>query len=217
LSGGVGPDSVGGRGTATAGAASIQTIGSDPLNVFNVSVAVGGNRVLIRWLPPTDPTFDHVTILRTPPGTPKTVYTGRGVSFLDPGLHFGTTYRYVLVAFDRSGMGSSGVVVLATPRPQLLVSPKPGAKLRAPVLFRWKRINHATYYNLQLFLNGKKVLSIWPRSTQLTLKGHWKWGGKLRHLVKGGRYTWFVWPGLGLRSNGKYGQLLGFNSFQVVK
>ena len=60
----------------------------------------------------------------------------------------------------------------------------------------------ATYYNVQLFRNGKKVLTAWPTSTSFRLHDAWKFEGRTQRLTPG-RYRWYVWPGIGLRSDGR--------------
>ncbi len=203
--------------TCRAGSSALPTDRTPPTDVRNLSVLLGGNHLLLRWHLPPDTDFDHLLIIRTlAGGSPLPVYQGHGLSFIDPRLQYGKTYRYVIVSYDKFGNGSPGLVVLATPHRQRLLAPKTGAKLHAPVAFHWMPIYGATYYNLQLFLNGKKVLSVWPHSTSFTLARHWKWGGKIRHLVAGEHYTWFIWPGIGPRKQDKYGKLEGFSSFNVL-
>ena len=62
---------------------------------------------------------------------------------------------------------------------------------------------------------GRKVLTAWPSTNRLTLTSSWLFA---KTVVKfgPGRYTWFVWPGLGLVKDRHYGELLG-QSWFVVK
>ena len=57
---------------------------------------------------------------------------------------------------------------------------------------------------MQLWLRGRKVLSTWPSTPAL----------QLPHL-RPGAYTWLVWPGLGPRSQHRYGPLIGRSTFVV--
>jgi hypothetical protein len=55
---------------------------------------------------------------------------------------------------------------------------------------------------------------VWPTRTRFALKKTWKFAGRTYRLTPG-TYRWFVWPGFGSRSQGKYGQLLGQSTFTV--
>ena len=60
----------------------------------------------------------------------------------------------------------------------------------------------ASYYNVQVWLDGKKRLTLWPAVPSLHLTN-----------LPRGNYTWFVWPGVGPRSQHRYGALLGKSTF----
>ena len=72
----------------------------------------------------------------------------------------------------------------------------------------------ASYYNVQLFNAGKKILSVWPVTTHLKLPGSWTFAGK-KHRLVAGTYRWYVWPGYGPRKASKYGKLLGGSLFVI--
>ena len=74
----------------------------------------------------------------------------------------------------------------------------------------------AQYYNAQLLLNGKKVLSVWPASPTYALKKNWKYLGR-KYTLKPGLYTWYVFPGYGARAAVHYGSLMGSRTFQIVR
>ena len=107
------------------------------------------------------------------------------------------------------------MVVSATPTALLLASPKPGARVVKPPLLRWAPVASAKYFNVQLYRGGKKILSAWPSATRLQLTARWTYA-KLPYTLKPGRYTWYVWPGVGARSAAVYGPLLGTSSFVVT-
>ena len=86
--------------------------------------------------------------------------------------------------------------------------------VQSPPLLVWQRVPGATYYNVQIFRNGRKVLSSWPRRNRLALRSKWSFGGTRQQLVPG-RYRWYVWPGSGPRTRARYGRLLGANAFVV--
>ncbi len=144
-----------------------------------------------------------------------TVYNGLRNTFTSSGLRNGVVYRFVVVAIDRAGNTSKSVVVTETPVAPALASPLAGARVATPPILRWARIASATYYNVQLYLNGTKALSAWPATTRLQLARSWSYDGKA-YTLKPGRYTWYVWPGIGGRAAAVYGPLLGKSTFVVT-
>jgi hypothetical protein len=149
-------------------------------------------------------------------GDERVVYTGTGSSYTDRGLTNGVEYRYVVSAVDAAGNHSAGVAAVIVPRRNLLKSPKDGAKLRKAPKLIWALDSEAQYYNAQLLLNGKKILSVWPVRPAYPLKKSWKYEGR-KYTLKPGTYTWFVWPGYGARSAVDYGELMGSRTFRIVR
>jgi hypothetical protein len=82
-------------------------------------------------------------------------------------------------------------------------------------LLRWVPVRKAAFYNVQLFRNGRKILSAWPVKTRLRLRKTWKWDGRRRTLVPG-TYRWFVWPAYKRKGAVRYGKPLGFSDFVVA-
>jgi HYR domain len=146
----------------------------------------------------------------------QVVYTGTESSYTDRGLTNGVEYRYVVMAVDAAGNHSAGVAAVAVPRRNLLKSPKDGAKLRKAPKLSWVVDGEAQYYNTQLLLDGKKILSVWPVRPSYAVKKSWKFEGR-KYTLKPGVYTWFVWPGYGPRSAVDYGELMGSRTFQIVR
>jgi hypothetical protein len=168
------------------------------------------------WSSPPDADFDHVKVMvstsvRKPAST--VVYTGRATRYLNKHFRNGSYYRYTLIAFDHAGNASRAVSKEVKPS-ALLGSPRDNRFARSPLTFAWAAVPKATYYNLQLFFKGRKVLSTWPVKAKRTLGGSWSFGGHAYRLKKG-TYTWFVWPGFGPRAKGKYGQMVGQATFKV--
>jgi hypothetical protein len=95
-----------------------------------------------------------------------------------------------------------------------LFAPKAGARVTKPPLLRWRVARGATYYNVQLFRSGRKVLSAWPTRTALQLQSPWRFSGRTMRL-SAGSYQWYVWPGYGRPSARRYGRLLGTSTFVV--
>jgi hypothetical protein len=71
----------------------------------------------------------------------------------------------------------------------------------------------ADHYNAQVYRNGRKIFSAWPRKPQLKLKASWRFNGRT-YRMRPGVYTWIVWPAV---SPTRYGKMLGQSSFRIVK
>jgi hypothetical protein len=92
---------------------------------------------------------------------------------------------------------------------------KAKAKAKRPTL-TWRARPRVKYYNLQLFRNGRKILSAWPTVAHYTLKPSWRYHGRTYKLAAG-RYRWYVWPGYGPRAAHRYGRLLAKGAVSVPK
>jgi large repetitive protein len=91
-------------------------------------------------------------------------------------------------------------------------SPARGARLTAPPLLRWKAVARARHYNVQVFRNGRKVLSAWPARPRLQLKRSWKFRGRTLRFTRG-TYAWIVWPNV----RGRYARAVVQSNFRVVR
>ena len=170
----------------------------------------------LAWQPPSDPDFAYVALTRFPATTGATiVYHGRGTAFTDRTVMNGVTYRYVLTAYDAAGNASAGVSVSARPR-SLLLAPRDGARLRHPPILRWVATSGAAYYNVQLWRDGRKIQSAWPRRPRIAVRSSWRYRGRL-YTLRPGTYRWYVWPGFGSPAAAQYGNLLGFGRFAIVR
>jgi hypothetical protein len=153
------------------------------------------------------------TLVRTPgfEGAPSAVvFEGPGAGFIDRRVRNGRQYRYVLTVSDAAGNAASrDFMVIPGPR---LLAPDKRALVAAPPLLKWTAVRGARYYNVQLFRDGRKILSAWPKRPQLQLRKTWRFRGR-RHRLVDGRYQWYVWPGVGSRSARKYGERIGARSF----
>jgi hypothetical protein len=162
-----------------------------------------------------------VMVMRSPAGARAAqsgvVYDGTGDGFTDTGLKNGTRYTYLVQAADLAGnvaSGSTTVTPTADASTKYLLSPGAGSSLSRPPLLRWRKIARASYYNVQLFRNGKKILSAWPTKPHYQLHSRWRYGGQ-RHRLVHGTYRWLLWAGYGHRSAHRYGKLLGRRTFVV--
>jgi hypothetical protein len=80
---------------------------------------------------------------------------------------------------------------------------------------RWTPVLGASYYNVQLYRGGEKVLSAWPTRTSLQLTRRWSYNGHRR--LRPGTYYWYVWPGFGPRAATRYGPEIGRRKFVIVR
>jgi hypothetical protein len=184
--------------------------------VTGVWVATGNRLVRLIWRLPADADLDRVTVARsTGNGAPAIVHEGLASQVTDRPPRNGVTYLYFLTAHDRAGNSSPAIGVTARPVSSRLTSPLDGARPASPPVLRWALVRRATYYNVQLWRNNRKILSTWPSRTRVALRQRWRFAGRTRRLTPG-VYRWYVWPGLGSRARARYGRLLGTRMFVVV-
>jgi hypothetical protein len=179
-----------------------------------VQVTPGNHRVDVSWTLPGD--ANEVTLSRSRQGisaAPVVVYSGSGSSFLDRGLTNGVKYRYALTDIDQAG-NSTTKVVPAIPTASSL-RPFVGTVVSSPPRLTWKAVKRARYYNVQLYIGRKKVLSTWPRTASLQLTQRWNFRGR-SYTLRPGHYRWYVWPGFGSMRANDYGKRIGRSSFRVV-
>jgi hypothetical protein len=134
-------------------------------------------------------------------------------SYLDTGLRAGRTYHYRLSAADEAANQASKTLEFVA-RGALLY-PAPGERVKKPPLLVWAAERGASYYNVVL-VRGRRVFSAWPVRARLQLPRAWTYHGR-RYKLRPGTYRWFVWPGRGPLSAGRYGKLLGGSSFVVSR
>jgi uncharacterized repeat protein (TIGR01451 family) len=171
----------------------------------------------LSWRLPVDTDLAGVVITRTTSGSRAklTLYRGRGTAYTDRRVRAGARYSYRVRTYDATGNTSAGVVVSGAPRLLALFAPPPNARVASPPLLRWLPAKNATYYNVQLFHSGHKVLSAWPRSPLLQLRATWRFQ-QHEYRLEPGAYRWYVWPAYGRRGSERYGSLLGQSAFRVT-
>ena len=93
------------------------------------------------------------------------------------------------------------MVGVSTPcnRPSIKISPK--------VALSWPVVDGADYYNVQIYLRGKKIASVWPTSPKLSYD--------TTGLVPG-TYVWYVWPASEVNGKSVFGRSIGRATFQVT-
>ncbi len=190
-----------------------------PRDVGGLRRSVGYKKLNIAWNRPPDSDFDHVRVLiatarKGAKSVPqKAVYTGKGAHYTNKHFKSGRYYLYRILSYDHAGNQSRGVDVVVPPS-ILLRAPRDKGVVHGPPRLVWAKIAKATFYNVQLYRGGSKILSAWPRAATLRVKGHWSYSGRHFRLKKG-QYQWFVWPGFGPRAKGQYGRRLGQATFTV--
>ena len=172
--------------------------------------------VTLSWVKPIALDLERVQVvlnLKRAPATPadgKSVYKGLGTS-TKLKLRAGQTGYLALYAYDHTGNFSPKpartVVKLAALIP---LRPLNGSVVRsASPKLSWKAKAGTAYYNVQVFVKGKRVLTGWPSKASFTIPK-----GKL----KPGTYVWYVWPAVkGKRSSPTFGKLIGRATFTYKK
>ena len=179
----------------------------------DVTATPNDNQVRLRWAPPADAETIEVARI-TGTGLPALLFRGAATSFTDRGLKNGKRRRYLVTSIDRAGNRAVDRAH-AVPTSSPLLSPAEGARLEKPRLLDWEGVKRATYYNVQLYRGHEKVLTRWPRSSELQLPEKWRFAG-VRRRFGPGSFTWFVFPAFGERSDRRFGELLGKSTFRVV-
>jgi hypothetical protein len=80
---------------------------------------------------------------------------------------------------------------------------------------QWKEVTQATYYNVVLWRDGKRVLDLWPSSARAVMPTTTSVGNEPHARLSPGRYLWFVYPGFGARPARHYGALAASGVFVV--
>ena len=181
----------------------------------DVTVSPGAGVNALRWRSTSG--TDTVVVERSRRGAaaPETVFRGAGVSFADTGIVDGAEYVYTLRAYDEAGNASAPVSVRALPKVLVLRRLPYVPRVEAAPILRWKPDLRATYYHVQLFHRGRRILASWPTRPELELRPTWSWGGRRRRLEPGA-YRWYVWAGRGRPSAARYVRL-GTAAFTVVR
>jgi hypothetical protein len=182
---------------------------------LRASTTTSDQDVTVNWQ--TSAELSALTITRSPGVRGEgdsVVDRGRGDgTFNDTRVTNGVDYRYTITAIDQAGNVTTRVL-RATPGPRLL-SPVGGVEITSPPVLAWTAIRGASYYNVQIYRDGQKVLSVWPSHPELGLTRSWKFDDHRFHL-RPGRYRWYVWPGFGARSAARYGQKVGSGRFVML-
>jgi hypothetical protein len=177
---------------------------------FQIKARKGGARLL--WRGSAD--VKSFELLRAPGlkgAAQSVVYTGGNLStgFVDRGLRPGRQYRYQLTVSDDAANKTTQTDDFVARG--ALLDPAPGERVTKPPLLVWSAVRGASYYNVVL-VRGRRVFSAWPTRTRLKMPRAWTYHGR-RYKLRSGSYRWFVWPGFGSLSAGRYGKMLGGSTF----
>jgi hypothetical protein len=183
-----------------------------PPALGQLTVKPANRKAHLRWNAPNDVT--SVVLVRAPGvkgAAESIVFTGTGLSkgHTDRGLRPGRNYVYRLTASDIAA--NQAVKTLEFLARGALLFPAPGQRVTEPPLLVWEKVRRASYYNVVL-IRGRRVYSAWPLKARLRLPRAWTYHGR-RYKLRPGTYRWFVWPGRGPLSAGKYGRMLGGSTF----
>jgi len=200
-------------GNTAAAALSFKYDGTPP-TLFALSKKLGNRSAQLAWRKSSDTAVIEVARAPGRAGAGETVvYRGNETMFRDSGLIVGRTYEYRIAGIDMaSNRAEQKLDIVAT---GALLTPAPGARVKAPPYLVWTAVKKATYYNVQLVRGGKKVLSAWPSRPGFRLRRTWSYNGR-RYRLRPGMYRWYVWPGRGKITASRYGGLLGSSTFVVT-
>jgi hypothetical protein len=173
-------------------------------------------RFTLRWVQPTAADLARTVVvlnLKHAPKSPadgKAIYKGLGTS-AKVTLRAGQNGYFALYSYDQSEnvslVPARTVIKLAALIP---LRPLNGSFVRiASPRLTWKALKGTAYYNVQLFLNGRRVLVGWPTTATYKIPA-----GKL----KPGTYVWYVWPAhTGKGGAASFGKLIGRATFHYKK
>ena len=189
---------------------------------------------VIRWTASKD-AYEFVVLRR--PGLkgpkPSTVYSGKSRAFtdrrrerasstvLDRGVRRGRERRREGThRSDRTGTTRPTPTTEPTDRPAsparpALTRPAAGARVAAPPVLDWTAVPKATYYNVQLYRDGKKILTVGRARRRTASRSSWTFDGR-RHRLSPGRYTLVRLAGARAASANRYGKLNGSRTFVVT-
>jgi hypothetical protein len=204
-------------GNASAAVPFVFDYDATPPTVANLRVRATATTATLAWDATGATTVTLIRASAHAPARQRMVYEGTGASFTDKGLTKGRDYTYILRAVDQAGnvaTTSINVTPRSTASSNRLLAPRANATVHRPPLLRWREVEKASYYNVQVFRNGRKVLSAWPSKPRYQLKPAWRYNGHRQRLVAG-TYDWYLWAGYGKRAARHYGRLLGKRSFTV--
>jgi len=167
--------------------------------------------VTVRWSLPAD--ADHVEVVLNARHAPTTridgtvVYRGNGTS-TQVTVAPGRKTFVALFAVDAAGNTSRPTLQTLLAPVASSLRPLDGSRLTGSPVLSWKPVAGASYYNVQLFRNGKRVHVAWPGQPSYRLPAT---------VLRAGTYVWFVWPALAPKhASPKFAARIGRGTFTYV-
>lgn len=201
--------------TGSSNAVLFHVDNAPPGPVTDLKASAGNGIVRLSWKPPGDWNLARVVVRRAARGKSNWSVIFRSAtatSFADRSVANEREYVYRVTAVDTAGNVSPFVGVTA--RPSAFFAPAWGAVVSNPPTLRWTGVRGARYYNVQLWQGGRKVLSRWPTRASFAVPRTWRFQGR-SYSLKPGTYFAYAWPGIGPKSAGRYGRLVGSTKFVV--
>jgi hypothetical protein len=184
-----------------------------PPQLSSVSVQSTDGANVVHWKSSSPNDIAAVSRLARGSKKERAIFDGAGAGFVDKKIQDGVEYRYSVRTYDQAGNASEARTVLALPKVVPLAKIGYTPRAAGPPILSWPARAGASYYHVQLFRNGKRILAAWPQKTQLALRARWRWAGRQYRLAPA-QYAWFAWAGFGPRARANY-KLLGHSTFIV--
>jgi hypothetical protein len=206
-----------------------------PPGLTGVTASAGGGGIVVRWQSSGATNVEVARVSGLSGGTPVVIYNSAlGGEVIDQAVIPEISYTYRVTATDQAGNTTVRTATASVPAPPPTPAPSPSSPTPPPVVasvgtsllrpadgrvlagapvLRWPAVAKARFYNIQVFIRGKKVLSAWPKTTRYTMHYKWKYLRKRYRLPKGVKVRWYVWPAFGTLAAPKYGKLIGTSSF----
>jgi hypothetical protein len=186
-----------------------------PAPVARFGARAAHRRVALAWTGPIDIDYDRVRLWRKrgENGSWRLLMRTRtAASYADRPVANHVRYRYRIESLDRAGNVSASTALTAWPSP--IVSPRYLDVVHSGPLIDWRAVKRARYYNMQVWQDGRKILSVWPNRSRYRLRSSWTYRDR-RHRLSEGRLTVYVWGGFGRKAAVRYGPLWGRTAFVV--
>jgi hypothetical protein len=208
------------RATNSIGNISVASFGwvvdtTPPAQVRQLRSSFGSGWVRLSWRNPTDVDYKRVSIWRRKVGASswKLVATRKGrTTFLDDTVPNDTRFEYGLRSVDRARNASPRAKIDG--RASRILKPAFGSLHDSRPLIDWTFVRDAAFFNLQLWRDRRKILSVWPVRSAHRLPANWRYNGK-RYSLRSDRYRVYVWAAFGSKPHTHYGPLLGWTEFRM--
>jgi hypothetical protein len=186
-----------------------------PTALVGLAMRARNRIVTLSWAKPADADYNRVRIWRRRIGSTawrRLADRFAATSFSDRTVANHVIYRYRVATLDAAGNIAAPLEVNA--RPSAVFAPAWRAVVHRPPLIDWTSVRRATYYNMQLWRHGRKILSVWPFESRYRVRSTWVFRGK-RYSLSEGPVTVYVWPGFGRKAAARYGGVLGWTVFRI--